>query len=356
MKKTIQPGWLPILSLVLLFAACGRGSSSIPPTATASFGLSPSAPLQQTTVIYDDDGSPDGTVALLYLLSNPSVRVKAVSVSYGEAHPAVYIQHLGRMLDYLGFDGILLGAGQDGPLAGTNEFPEWMRQSANDFWGIPFPQEERIYPTTQAAELLVSVIQFSAQPVLLFVSGPSTNLAQALRMDPGIKEKIGAVFLMGGAVHVPGNIQELLPESNNFTAEWNIYADPQAAREVFASGLNIFLIPLDATNQVTVTRQDTRVWRQGGQAAGLAADIYDLLLTRWDTEEAKIWDLMTAAIMLQNDLCSFTPMALDVNARADDSSGQIVQVSGSPANLMVCLDPDVQRIKQVLADTFRDSR
>jgi pyrimidine-specific ribonucleoside hydrolase len=303
-------------------------------------------------IIYDDDGSPDGTTALLYLLSHPLADIIAANETYGEAYPEVYIQHIGRVLDSFGFKDIPLGYGQDTPLAGHNEFPEGMRQAANDFWGFPLPNKTKTYPTWQAPELYAEIINQSTEPVTIFISGPCTNLAQALRLDPGIKDKIAAVFIMGGAVNVPGNISDLLPGSANKVAEWNIYADPLAASEVFSSGLNIFLIPLDATNQVTVNRQDTTKWRNGGQIAGLAAEIYDTLLTNWGANEAAIWDLMTAAIMLQPDLCGFQSLDLQVVTAEGNSSGQTKENTEEGHPINVCLQPDINRIHKVLIEVF----
>ena len=71
-------------------------------------------------------------MALLYLLSEPDVNMMAVNISYGEAHPDIYIQHVGRMLDAAGHGDIPLGAGQDGPLGNGTPFPDWLRQLSLD--------------------------------------------------------------------------------------------------------------------------------------------------------------------------------------------------------------------------------
>jgi purine nucleosidase/pyrimidine-specific ribonucleoside hydrolase len=307
-------------------------------------------------VVFDDDGSPDGTTALFYLLGHPQVSVLGVGISYGEAHPEEYIQHIARKLDELGISGIAFGAGQDSPLAGSNEFPEWMRQAAGEFWGHPIPNADRTYPVEQAAGMMVSIANQAPGPVTFFVSGPATNLAQALRLDPSLRDKIAAVYIMGGAVHVPGNIDDLLPEADNRVAEWNIYADPQAAKEVFESGLEIYLIPLDATNQVTVGREDTAVWRRGGASAQFAADIYDALFDAWGAEEAPVWDLMTAAIMVRPDLCAFELLHLEVTTTEGDTAGQTVFVGNEDSNAYVCLEPEVDLIQRTLRDDFSNSR
>jgi len=316
----------------------------------------PTTQVKRIQVIFDDDGSPDGTTALFYLLSHPGVSIEVINISYGEAHPLVYIQHIGRKLDELGIHDIPLAAGQDAPLAGSNEFPKELRQGADNFWGLPIPNAGKVYLFHNAPAYLVWILNQASAPVTIFISGPCTNLAQALRLDPGIRKNIAAVYIMGGAVNVPGNIYELLSNSGNTVAEWNIYADPQAASEVFESGLDIYLVPLDATNQVMIGRQDTRQWRLGGGSANFAADIYDLLLTSWGAENAAIWDLMTAVIMVKPDLCVFQPLHLKVITDEGFTSGWTVIVPNEEPNVHVCLQPDVQLIKQTLIDVFSSSR
>jgi purine nucleosidase/pyrimidine-specific ribonucleoside hydrolase len=306
-------------------------------------------------VIFDDDGSPDGTVALAYLLANPGVSIRSISISYGEAHPSTYIQHIGRQVDQLGRGAIPLGAGQDSPLSGDNEFPDWLRDSADNFWGLPIPNPDKTYAVRDAAELMVDTINGSPEPVTIFISGPATNLAQALRLDPDIRADIAAVYIMGGAVNVPGNLSDLMSGSGNTVAEWNIYADPLAASEVFASGLEIYLVPLDATNQVSISRNDTRQWHSGGATADFAAGFYEMLLDSWNAQEAAIWDVMTAVIMVNPGLCEFTPLHLQVITAAGNTSGQTVLVPDAEPNVHVCLEPDAARIRQYLIDVFSAS-
>lgn len=327
--------------------------TAVPPTPTPTIVSGPSA--QRIPVFFDDDGSPDGTAALFYLLGHPDVSVKAVGISYGEAHPSVYVQHIGRKLDELGIRDIPLGAGQDAPLAGTNEFPEALREGSGNFWGLPLPNADRTYPTRDASQLMVAAIKQSPQPVTVFVSGPCTNLAQALRLDAGIRDNIAAIYIMGGAVYAPGNIDDLLPNPDNTVAEWNIYADAQAAQEVFESGLDVYIVPLDATNQVMIGREDTRQWHLGGGTADFAADIYDMLLNSWGVENAAIWDLMTAAIMVKPDLCGFQALHLQVLTNQGPTSGQTVVVADEQPNVSVCLQPDVAGIKRTLIDIFSSS-
>jgi purine nucleosidase/pyrimidine-specific ribonucleoside hydrolase len=314
--------------------------------------VEPASPAKKVLVIYDDDGSRDGMAALLYLLSYPDISIEAISISYGEAHPKVYIQHIGSVLDNFGIHDIPFGAGQDAPLAGGTPFPDWLRQLSDNFWDFPLPNVDKTYPVQDAPELMVSIINQTSEPVTIFLSGTFNNLAQALRIDPGVREKIAAVYFMGGAVYSPGNITNLLPDSSNSVAEWNIYADPQAAQEVFESGLDMYMVPLDATNQVILRQEDILPWHQGDEKANLVADPYDIMFNNYGFEKVEIFDLTAAALMVRPELCVFQSLHLDVITDSGNTLGQTVVVPNREPNIHVCLEPSVNLVKQELNDNF----
>jgi inosine-uridine nucleoside N-ribohydrolase len=260
------------------------------------------------------------------------------------------------MMDDFGIIHFALGHGQKPESTDNIHFPESVREASSNFWGFTIPNAEKTYQSHPSPELIVSVLRQSPQPITIFVTGPCTNLAEALRIAPEIKENISAVYIMGGAVYVSGNVHDFYPEHGNVVAEWNFVADPHAAREVFESGLDIYLVPLDATNQVFVSRQDTNDWRRGGEIADFAADIYDWLMNVFGREDAAIWDLMTAAIMLEPDLCDFTSLNLTVITEAGDKLGQSVVLSEGEPNVSVCLEPNAELIRQALINVFSNSR
>jgi len=314
--------------------------------------VSPITPVKGSSLIYDDDGSRDGTVALLYLLSEPEVSIKSVNISYGEAHPDIYIQHIGRMLDAVGYQDILLGAGQDAPVGNGTPFPDWLRGLSDTFWNYPLPNADKTYPVQNAPELMVSTINQAEEPITIFMSGTFTSLAQALRLDPDIRDNIAAVYIMGGAVHVPGNITNLIPESKNLVAEWNILSDPQAAKEVFDAGLDMYLVPLDATNKVIFHPEDILPWHNGDQKAEFSAELYDIMFNEYGFTEAEIFDLGAAVIMVEPEACEFQPLHLEVITEEGENMGQTVVVPDSEPNINVCLEPDADLIMRVLNEVF----
>jgi hypothetical protein len=110
-------GEFPKVKLVPCQASDGNLAAATPlPTLQANQQLIP--------LIFDDDGSPDGTIALLYLLRNPRFDVRLVTISPGEAHPEIFANHLTDLLAAIGRTDIPVAAGSEFPIEGDNAFPE----------------------------------------------------------------------------------------------------------------------------------------------------------------------------------------------------------------------------------------
>jgi purine nucleosidase/pyrimidine-specific ribonucleoside hydrolase len=292
-------------------------------------------------------------LALLYFLRNPLFDVKAVTISCGEAHPEKFAPHVQRLLAGLGRANIPVGVGRATPLEGNNTFPDPWRKASDDFWGIKLPEANVSLEPVPAAELIVDTLNASTQPVLVFVSGNQTNLAEALRLDPGIKKHIREVHIMGGSIHVPGNIKSDWPAIDNSVAEWNIWVDPVAADEVFASGLPLHLSPLDATNQIVWTQPDVRTWADSGTPAGaLAAELLQRMLNTWSKKGVLVWDLVAAVNATDPALCPQVSLAVDILVTPGPDQGRTVITDQTP-NVFVCLDPDPDQIKALAAAILR---
>ena len=151
---------------------------------------------------------------------------------------------------------------------------------------------------------------------------------------------------------VPGNITNLIPDSGNKVSEWNIIADPQAAKEVFDSGLDLYMVPLDATNQVILKQDDILPWHQGDEKANLSADLYDIMFQAYGFESVEIFDLTAAVLMVKPELCDFQPLHLDVVLDGENNLGQTAVTPNGKPNIHACLKPDADLIKQELTNHF----
>jgi purine nucleosidase/pyrimidine-specific ribonucleoside hydrolase len=198
----------------------------------------------------------------------------------------------------------------------------------------------------------VETINNSPQPVLLFISGTHTNLAEALRLDSGIAENIREVYIMGGSVYVPGNIKSDWPSIDNSVAEWNIWVDPVAARDVFESGLPLHLVPLDATSQVIWTLSDLPGWISSNSPEGaLAGELLQWMLNSWSKEGVYIWDLTAAVQATKPAVCPEFPLAIKIVTTSGPEQGRTVVTQEAP-NADVCLDPDTGQVKALAASVL----
>jgi len=331
----------------LKFASCPQAQSAITPMPLPSLSGQAAIP-----IIVDDDGSPDGTIALLYFLSNPQFDVQAVTISSGEAHPVVFAGHILQLLAGLGRENIPVGAGRETSLEGNNAFPDPWRQVSDNFWDVSLPQASVSISPVPAAQLIVDTVNHSPQPVLVFVSGTHTNLAEALRIDPGITDHIRDVYIMGGSVYVPGNINSDWPALDNKVAEWNIWVDPIAADEVFSSGLPLHLVPLDATKRMVWTQSDIPAWQASTSPEGvMASNLLEWMLNSWSPEGVYVWDLVAALQATNPALCTEAPLAIDIVTTPGPEQGRTVASEEKP-NTEVCLNPDVGQMKALAAATL----
>ncbi|MDJ0704635.1 MAG: nucleoside hydrolase [Leptolyngbyaceae cyanobacterium MO_188.B28] len=324
-----------------------------------------SAPLvQKTPVILDDDGSQDGMTAWAYMLAHPQFEVKALTLSQGVAHPNLFADNVDRMLKRLEITDIPLGIGGPDPLAGSNQFPAFIRDNSDTFWSpfVTLPDKPFSFQHRNAAELIVETINHSPSPVAILATGPLTNIAEALRLDPTILDNISAVQIMGGAIFVPGNLSVLSdpPFSSNTAAEFNIWVDPLAAQEVFDAGnkgLKIQLTPLDATNQIQFTRSDQAAWIETGTPESkLAAEFLDFAITviQSDNDPNPVWDLVAALNLTEPDFSPETPLSLDVDTQSapGETQGGIKVISGASPNVLVSLNPSFDNLPYKSGEIF----
>ncbi|MBL8153261.1 MAG: nucleoside hydrolase [Anaerolineae bacterium] len=197
-------------------------------------------------LIIDTDMAMDDWMGILYLLQRSDVQVLAVTVSgTGEAYCDPGVQNAMNLLALAGNPDIPVACGRETPLKGNNVFPQEWRDAVNVMYGHELPANPNTPVDLTAVELLQQTINDSPEKVTLLVLGPQTNIAEMIQAAPAVVERIAMIYAMGGAVDVPGNVNE----GDNTVAEWNAYVDPLALSQVIASGVPVTLIPLDATTQ-----------------------------------------------------------------------------------------------------------
>ena len=347
--------WMVMVSLSLLFVACG----SVPGTGTSARATAlpvASSAVPPRPVVIDTDMAADDWMALLYLLRRPDVAVKAITVTGdGEAHCEPGTRHALGLVALANRGVIPVACGRTTPLQGAHAFPAQWRADVDSLLGLTLPPTTTTVTQQTAVDLLTSVIQASPQQVVLLTLGPLTNVAEALQRTPALVKKLAMIYIMGGAVEVPGNIAESGAGINNRVAEWNMYVDPHAAQVVLASGASITLIPLDATNHVPVT--DSFYQRlKADHVSPVAGFVFDVLTKRYALIQSGglyFWDPLAAAVLTDDSLATFQTHALRVIETEGPESGR-AQPSAGGATIRVAVSASGASFEQVFLSTLND--
>ena len=156
-------------------------------------------------------------------------------------------------------------------------------------------------------------------------------MADALGAHPALAEQLETVYVMGGALHVPGNLVCCGAPEDNDVAEWNIYVDPRAAQVVVDSGLRPIFVSLDATNQVPLTLEfaGRAMEPSDSPTARLVAELLEA--NPFMTDGASfLWDPLAAELAAGYPVGAFTPAAIDVEEAEGPESGFTRPTSGEP--------------------------
>jgi len=334
--------WVTIAALAISSAGCG-GDGAAPATTRPS-----SPPGSPTSVVVDTDLAIDDLVALAFLLSSDDVDVLAVTVSgTGEVRCPAGIGVMRALLARTGDDDVPVACGRSTPLVGTHEFPAGWRDAADAGWGVLVPTDVSEPDGRSAIELLGDTVQ---RGVTLLTLGPLTNIAEVLRADRDLADRVSSIVVMGGAVDVPGNVLD--PALDAARSEWNVYVDPTAASEVFGAGARVVLVGLDATDRVPVTPEflERLAVNSHTAAASLVASLYEAnpLVT---SGGAYFWDPLAAAAVVDPGLLTTERTELAVVTDAGPDAGRTVRSDeGFPID--VATGADAAAFEQLLLRTI----
>jgi inosine-uridine nucleoside N-ribohydrolase len=298
-------------------------------------------------LLVDTDVAGDDLVALAFLVASPSVRLVGITVSgTGEAHCASGVDVVLRLLDRLKAPHIPVACGRESPLAGAHAFPDAWREHVDGGSGLELKPTARSPSASTAVELIAALARERVALTVLTL-GPLTNLADALLIDPALANELGPVFVMGGALHVPGNLVCCGAPEGNLVAEWNVYVDPRAANVVVDSGITPSFISLDGTNQVPLTTDFAARLMEPADSvsAGVVAELF-AANPHMSDGSFYLWDPLAAQLAAGYAIGSFTPACILVEEAEGPESGFT-----RPA----CEPPNIQYLTRVDAAAAEDT-
>jgi pyrimidine-specific ribonucleoside hydrolase len=304
--------WVTIAAGLLLLVTACEGA--------ASTSTSPADVLRH--VVLDTDLAFDDIMALLYLTQREDVAIDAVTIAgTGEAHCEPGVENAKALLALGGSPDTPVACGRETPLEGTNAFPDEWRAAVDDLSMLDLPEVDPAPDPRGAVGLLRDTLDGDATLITL---GPLTNVAEALREDPGLADRVPALVAMAGAVDVAGN-------APGGVAEYNVWVDPLAAREVI-EGMDVRLVPLDATNHVPFTAFFVRALDEhiGTPEADAVAAIVERNEGFFLSGGYSFWDPLAAVLALEDELATWEEVAVSVMVSAGTAGWIDRAEGGSP--------------------------
>ena len=216
-----------------------------------------------TRVILDVDTGTDDAIAIMLAALDPRLELVAVTTVAGNTSIDHTTDNTLRVLDHIGREAPVYRGAAGALLPSTRRWRA-TRSGAGRSTATrsTLPAAHSQAQKLDAARFLVDAFDEGSDTVLV-PTGPLTNVATALLLDPGLAARIPRVVLMGGS-HARANVTP--------SAEFNIWADPEAARIVLRSGIrDLTIVPLDATHQALVSEEDCDRLAALGTPAGTAA-------------------------------------------------------------------------------------
>jgi purine nucleosidase len=216
--------------------------------------------------LIDTDTASDDAVALLMALRDPGIDVLAITVVAGNVPLEQAVQNALFTVERAGRTDVPVFAGAAAPLERELFTAEFVH-GTDGMGDIGLPLAGRRPSSGHAVDVLVETIGSQPPGALTLVTlGPLTNIALAFRRDPALAARIGSMVVMGGTSDAVGNVSA--------AAEFNIFADPEAAAVVFASDASITMVGWDISRLYAVIDHDDAATIRGlGPLAALAMDI-----------------------------------------------------------------------------------
>jgi purine nucleosidase/ribosylpyrimidine nucleosidase len=184
--------------------------------------------MNKKKLIIDCDTGTDDAVALMLAALHPEIDLIGVSTVFGNAPLTATTINSISVLDLIGRSDIPVHAGLPRPLVRKTMPAErfFKADSVQDPHGtyLDIPRSTRAAASNRAVEWLIETYRTATEPITLMPIGPLTNIAAAVAQEPKFAEWVPQLIIMGGG-HEVGNMTP--------SAEFNIWADPEAAASVF---------------------------------------------------------------------------------------------------------------------------
>jgi pyrimidine-specific ribonucleoside hydrolase len=214
-------------------------------------------------LVIDTDPGIDDALALLLALASPEVDLRLVTTVHGNVELAQTTENALRVLHLAGRADVPVAAGARESL--VHPQPERAGHGSAGLGGVELPPSPALPDPRPAVVALADLLMTSPEPVTVAAVGPLTNIALLLRVFPDAAARIGRLVVMGGSAWRGGNVTA--------AAEFNVWADAEAAQAVLTSTLPTVLVGLDVTLPTVLDEDGIARFAAAGPIGARAAAI-----------------------------------------------------------------------------------
>ncbi|WP_019636593.1 ribonucleoside hydrolase RihC [Paenibacillus fonticola] len=290
-------------------------------------------------IIIDTDPGIDDAVALAIALYSEELDVRLITTVAGNVGLDKVTLNALKLLKFFKKDiPVAMGAGRPlikAPIDASNVHGS----TGMDGYDFEEPTKQLLLQEN-AVNAMHRVIMESEQPITLVPIGPLTNIALLLRMYPEVKEKIAEVVIMGGST-ARGNAGVM--------AEFNIFADPEAAKIVFQSNLPVVMVGLDVGLKALVYPEDSERLKDMNETGQMIYQLFQKYRGGSMKTGLKMYDSCAIAYLLQPEMFTVADTFVDVELSGSLTAGcTVVDLKGylgQENNAKVCVDIDPQMFK-----------
>jgi inosine-uridine nucleoside N-ribohydrolase len=304
-----------LLGTVLLgFGAHAGRAQSVPPQVLAA----------KTKIILDTDigDDIDDVFALALAMRSPEIEIVGITTAWGDT--TLRARLVQRFLKENGASAIPIAVGIATRSAATFSQARWAQDAA------------RFEKQLDAVDFLLEQAEKIPGEITLVAIGPLTNIGAAIDRDPAAFLKFKRVVLMGGSIRKGYGDLGYAPDRGP-QPEYNIYSDVAAAQKLFASGVPIFMMPLDSTQLMLDEVKRNILFSAGTAMTNSLAVLYYQWVERNRTPTATLFDVMAVAYVAQPELCPVTEFHITVDAQGFTRPG------AGAANASACLASDSEK-------------
>ena len=305
-------------------------------------------------IILDCDPGHDDAVAILLAAGNPDIELLGLT-TIGGNHTINKVTHNARqVLTIAGALDVPVYRGATRPLINDVVTAEDIHgDSGMEIHGYDLPEPAVGVEDGHAVRWIVdTLMREEPGTVTLVPTGPLTNIALAVRMEPRIVSRVREVVLMGGA-YGTGNITA--------SAEFNTFVDPEAAAIVFGEDWPVVMVGLDLTHQALATPEvEERFAAVGTSAGDFVVGLIDAFRRNYkdaqDFDNPPVHDPCAVAYVIDPALVETVPAPLSVELAGTLTRGRTVadfRASNAPCNSSVATRLDVERFWDLVVDAVQ---